>query len=352
VKRPQPDKPPKQGSTPSRLCSVRVQTQQSRLFGQGADRKSDLLDTWRKDLLASVKQRELLVQEVGGCSSSNPLSAAAKRCFTEASQSTGTLAPATAVHTARPVSVDSKAVAKTRCLPDNMVKGKMAPWMKLALRGSMGRAARTGRDRKRRASIKEKDPKRTSFSAKAASRDATGTALKQHIKAEQAAVDAAAKVDRGRLTEVRFPMLARHLRDERVAIAAAEVEQQQQQQQLQQQQQHQQPQQQQDQQQQDQQQQQQQQQQRQQQRQQQQSEPHSPSAATTATTDGTSESSVFGTKLADLAAKLRATPREERRRLLMELPKATRASLEAFLLAARKVSEQAHCVDSTAPIRG
>jgi len=339
VKRPQPDKPPKQGSTPSRLCSVRVQTQQSRLFGQGADRKSDLLDTWRKDLLASVKQRELLVQEVGGCSSSNPLSA---------SQSTGTLAPATAVHTARPVSVDSKAVAKTRCLPDNMVKGEMAPWMKLALRGSMGRAARTGRDRKRRASIKEKDPKRKSFSAKAASRDATGTALKQHIKAEQAAVDAAAKVDRGRLTEVRFPMLARHLRDERVAIAAAEVEQQQQQQQLQQQQQHQQPQQQQDQQQQD----QQQQQQQQQQRQQQQSEPHSPSAATTATTDGTSESSVFGTKLADLAAKLRATPREERRRLLMELPKATRASLEAFLLAARKVSEQAHCVDSTAPIRG
>jgi len=351
VHRVQPDKSPKQGSTPSRLCSVHFQTQHSSLFAQSADRKIDLLDTWRKDLLRSVKQRELLVQEVGGSSSSNPLSSVAKNCFTKvASDSTGTLSSASRIHPTQPMCVDSKVVTTsnhlansqvnevvttTSCLSNGLVKeaetatkrkaqgraneGEIAPWMKLALLGSMGRSARTRKNNKRRAPTKEHDSKRRKLAAKATSRNSEGNALAQHIQAERAAADAAAKNDRGRLTEVRCPMLARHLREERVAIAAAEVEQQQQQQQ---------------------------------QNQQQQPDPQSPSATTT--TDGTSESSVFETKLGDLAAKLRATPREERRRLLMELPKATRASLEAFLLAGRKVSElaPAHTAGSIAPPGG
>jgi len=262
-----------------------------------------------------------LVQEVGGCSSSNPLSAAAKRCFTQvASESKGRLA--SAVHPSRPMYANGKAVTTTSRPDNSFVKevqglakaGEMAPWMTLAWLGSMGRSAKSRRDRKRRAPNKEDGAKRMKLSAKAASQKAAGNALAQHIQAEQAAVDAATNNDRGRLTQVRCPMLVRHLRDQRVIIVAAEVEQQQQQQL--------------------------------QHQQQQPPEPQSPSATTT--TDGTSESSVFETKLADLAAQLRATPRLERRRLLMELPKGTRNSLEAFLLAGRKVSEPAHCAESVA----
>lgn len=286
VQRARPYTCPKQGPAPSRLCSVHFQTQQSSLFGQGVGRKFDLLETWRKDLLASVKERQLLVQKVA-----TPTSLLANRPVKEV-----------VTTTSRP----ANALAK---------EGDIAPWMKLALRGSMGRSVRTRRDRKRKTSMKDTASKRRKLSAEAASRNAAGDALTQHIRAEQAAVDAAAKNDPGRLTEVRCPMLARHLRDERVAVAAAEVEQRQHQQQ-------------------------------------QQPEPQSPSATTTATTDGTSESSVFETKLADLAAKLRATPREERRRLLMKLPKATRDSLEAFVLAGRKVCDPAHSADNVAHPRG
>lgn len=116
-------------------------------------------------------------------------------------------------------------------------------------------------------------------SSKTDGQHADGHALEKHIWAERAAIDAvAANGDRGQIAKLKkCPMLARHLRDARAAAAATAVEQQLEQEQEQQQ--------------------------------------HS---------------------LANLAAATRAMPREERRRFLMELPKATRLALETHVLAERK----------------
>mmetsp|Transcript_26337 Transcript_26337/g.51619 ORF Transcript_26337/g.51619 Transcript_26337/m.51619 type:complete len:367 (+) Transcript_26337:67-1167(+) len=128
---------------------------------------------------------------------------------------------------------------------------------------------------------RHKDSKRGEGSSKTDGQRAAGLALETYIRAERAAMAAVAKGVQGPIAKLPSPMLARHLRGERAAAAAAAVEQQLEQQKQEQQQQQ-------------------------------------PS-------------------LADLAAATRAMPREERRRFLMELPKATRLALETHVLAERKV---------------
>lgn len=122
------------------------------------------------------------------------------------------------------------------------------------------------------------EPRRTNSSIR--------RALELHVQAERAAL-AAAK-DTGKLTEARCPMLARHLRAERMAVAAVAVEEAKQR-----------------------------------------GQPEAPTAEAAAP-------SAAGT--AALAARIRAAPRAERRALVEALPKATRLELEQHLLAARSVS--------------
>lgn len=129
------------------------------------------------------------------------------------------------------------------------------------------------------------------------------------MQAERAAVAAAAK-DHGRLAEARCPMLARHLRAERVAVDAANTEQ-----------------------------------------------THRQATSCDRTTLGGASvqhgdavalvapavasrspgvcQEVLASNLAALAARLRAAPRDERRTLLEALPKATRRALELHILAER-----------------
>jgi len=265
----------KQRPAGPRLSTIRLQRARSALFKSSKQGHDDLLDMWCREALLSVKKPQPLMEVTPACDPSGAVAAASSHCA---------VTPASASTSAMPVESTSPRPAGL-CSGISVDRGGT----KRLVGGGHLVPRCTGKARKHgdRKGSREKDSQRRECSSKTGSQCATGHALEKHIQAERAAM-AAAKGNGGQIAKLRCPMLARHLRDERAAAAAAavehELEQQKQEQQQQQQQQQQQP------------------------------------------------------NLADLATATRAMPREERRRFLMELPKATRLALEAHVLAERKVS--------------
>lgn len=169
--------------------------------GFGRKRPSeDLFDTWRAELLSSVRTRQLLMKPPAACEVKGMFDA--QPSFTDAGSIRNAGAPMWEAE-----GVKTAAASAARALRQHRSVSQ-SPW---ASRGSKRRGASTR-------AHKSQAPKNTAAEGRAAARNLR-KALDQHVRAERAA--AAAARAGGGLPEARCPMLARHLHAERAAAAAA-----------------------------------------------------------------------------------------------------------------------------------